>query len=80
MSHAAGTTRYMKHTGSVEGVGYGKSKMSTSYDENHIKRMVAGYSQPGSPTGGKQGGSSGREMRKGRINETGSKSRNNPYY
>lgn len=79
MSDAAGTSRYMKHTGSVEGVGYGKSKMSTMYDENYKKRSVAGYSQPGSPTGGNQGGSSGKEMRKERINKQGSKGRNNPY-
>lgn len=42
MSDAAGTSCYMAHTGSVEGCGYGKSKLGNeSYSEAAKKRAVS---------------------------------------
>ena len=70
-------TYYENHSGSVSSYGQGKSNMGR--DEVSKKWAVGGY-KPGAPTGGNQGGTSGKGMRKNKMNAMGSKSKNNPYY
>ena len=70
-------TYYENFSGSVTGYGGTTRNYLDSRDEVANKWRVGGY-KPGKPTGGNQGGDSGRGVDKGDDERQGSKGRSGP--